>query len=339
MNIPSRIRILKKALLFLGFLLISGIAASQSYHMVFPIEGIPYKTAENDILLFSNKYCGTNYSTLTDLQDGGLPCLNITPTEAPPIEVSTINAYINLEGTQFSDLSFLSTLTTLGGSYTTINVRGMNSLTDFTGLENLSGVVGKLRADYVMNITSFNGLGNVTEFNWQLYITRNPYIYNLSGFDSLQKIDTLFVQNSNFLDFTGAPNLNYIREIHGYGSDFTSLAGLEGLTYIDGTYDFNNSAALTNVDALINVTGTSDSGTGESGILLHNSPVLDDVSGLQNIAAGQISLDLRDYTTKAPATSPLCQNFNTGDDITGVVVQGWDGAAFSLMPKSYVCAA
>lgn len=321
------------ALLSVG---LPALAYSATYHMVFPIEGIPYKTPENDIVLYSNEYCGTAYETLADLQAGGLPCVGAKPANPPSIELSTMDGYINLDYTGYSSLNFLSTLTTLNG---TLQVRSMGNLTDLTGLDNLSGPAYKITVNYNTNLESLVGLGNITELTFQLGVTNNAKITSLAGLDSLQRVNTLLVNSSNLLDLSGAPNLNYVRKIVGYGSDFTSLTGLEGLTYIDRTYDFHNSAALTNVNALINITGTSDSGTGEKGLLLYGSPLLDDVSGLQNIAAGQISLDLRDYAIKAPGTSPLCQNFNTGDDITGVVVQGWDGTAFSPMTKSYVCSA
>jgi len=108
---------------------------------------------------------------------------------------------------------------------------------------------------------------------------------------------------TNVDGFSGLVTAN--SSIHFEGGQITNLDGFSDLTSVGGYFTFYNNQ-LTNVDGLRNLTTVGQF------LHLNENLSLTDVSGLANLTSVPVlRLDLRDYTVKAPANSPLCQAIGT----------------------------
>ena len=88
-------------------------------------------------------------------------------------------------GSNITDLSPLSTLTSVGGNF---NISFSPALTSLTGLDALTSVGGILRFQSNAALTSLTGLDALTSVGGAIFISYNPALTSLTGLDALTSV-------------------------------------------------------------------------------------------------------------------------------------------------------
>ena len=163
-----------------------------------------------------------------------------------------VNGNIFISGNNISSLEGLSQITTVGGQLT---VYLCPNLTNLNGLQNIS-TINTVSIQNNNNLTSLAGLQGLTTLSYVLGIVGNPLINNLNGLQQLTSVG-------------GYINIS--------GNGITSVEGLNNLQTIGSRLDMENNYNLTSLSAFMNLTSIGGS------ILIKNSPLLQTLSGLDNI--------------------------------------------------------
>ena len=154
-----------------------------------------------------------------------------------------------------------------------------NNITSLEGLSQITTIGGQLTVYLCPNLTNLNGLQNISSMT-TADIAYNSNLTNLSG---LQSLTTL----SNVLGITGNPlinNLDGLQQLTSVGNSvfisgngITSVEGINNLQTIGLHFRMENNYNLTSLSAFMNLTSIGGY------ILIKNSPSLATLSGLDNI--------------------------------------------------------
>ncbi len=201
-----------------------------------------------------------------------------------------IQGDVGIYGYDINNLNGLNLLNSIGGNLNIGNYAYNNvSLTDFTGLDNLTIIGGDLNIidnDALLNLI---GLKALTSIGGMLKINENYALTNLTGLTNLISI-------GNDLDVSGHKSL-------------TSLTGLENLDSIEGYIYITGNSSLINLsglDSLISI--------GES-LNIFSNGILTDLTGLNNLI--NIGWDLNiQHNASLTSLSGLDNLTTIGDFIT-----------------------
>ncbi len=142
-----------------------------------------------------------------------------------------------------TDLTPLSTLTSVGG---TLNIRFNTALTSLAGLNALTSVGGILQISSNTGLISLAGLDNLTSLGGDLSIHSNSVLTSLAGLDPLISVSGNLIITDNY-GLTSLSGLDALTSVGGYlyirfNFDLLSLTGLDALTSVGGfLYIFGNS--------------------------------------------------------------------------------------------------
>jgi len=180
-----------------------------------------------------------------------------------PLQSTNINADIRILNTIITDVSGLSNLQTVGGN---LEFESNQLLDDFTGLEQLESI----HTDFVLIenlfLTSFNGLSGLESIGGAIRLRNNSDVVNFSGLDNLS---TLGIDGVNTV---GARGLDLESS-----ASFTSLAGLENLSEVNGSVLIDNNPNLQSLMGLENITHIA------SALFISNNDNLPNLQGLNSV--------------------------------------------------------
>ncbi|MCD4731507.1 MAG: hypothetical protein K8R74_12960, partial [Bacteroidales bacterium] len=132
-----------------------------------------------------------------------------------------------------------------------------NSISDLSGLNNITSIGGFLKIEGNEELTSLTGLDNVTYIGSDLSLIMNNSLTNLVGLDNLTSIggDLSISGNENLSSLTGLINVAYIGEdlLIEYNRYLVNLTGLNNLTYVGENLWIKNNDALTTLSGLDNI--------------------------------------------------------------------------------------
>ncbi|MDN3687468.1 hypothetical protein [Cyclobacterium jeungdonense] len=133
------------------------------------------------------------------------------------------------------DLSPLNSIREIEGD---LIIRKNTNLTSLNGLENLSKVGWLLIAENE-SLNSLQGLQNLREVKSKLYIQNNPQIANLEGLENLKSVkETLRIFNiPGLINLNGLNNLNNCHSLEIIGNE--NLTSIEELKQLTETADIN----------------------------------------------------------------------------------------------------
>lgn len=213
------------------------------------------------------------------------------------------------------DLYIYGDITNLNGLSEITSVAGLlyigysENLLNLDGLENLSFIGEELMIESNPVLSDISALGNVSgEVPW-VSIFGNAALINLSGLEGIQMIGgSLNIQNNAILNsLTGLNNLNLLGgslSISGNValSDISALSNLSGsvssliisgnlisnLVGLGGLESLTGNLSIGNNLNLLNLSGLENLNTIQGNLLIVNSPLLNDISALNNVL-GSIS--------------------------------------------------
>ena len=140
-----------------------------------------------------------------------------------------IEGDVDIYGPDIINFSGLNAITSIGGK---LMFFSNSSLTSMSGLENLSYIGGSLEIDDNNAITSLSGLEGLTTVSGTLQIRYNDVLSSLSGLVNLTTVGQHFwIVKNAMTDLTGLENLVSIGGALGVeqNSVLTSLAGIENI--------------------------------------------------------------------------------------------------------------
>ena len=225
-----------------------------------------------------------------------------------PNNFTEIEGNVLISGTNVTNLSPLSNLTTVGGS---IEISSTSFLYTLNGLQNLSGdvsgdlvirsnsnlsqidvlsqlgnVAGQLRIANNRRLVQIDGLSNMESVGANVEISQNGNLKEVDGLSGLQNIGgDLFVKNNEKLvNLDGFDNVVSV----GGGIEISSNKGLErlsgfnGLTYVGGNGTLKG--IIIDENRLItNISGFNALNSLEGYIVLVNNDALITIGGFQNL--------------------------------------------------------
>ncbi|MEM1127356.1 MAG: hypothetical protein AAGI71_11945, partial [Bacteroidota bacterium] len=201
-----------------------------------------------------------------------------------------VTGSLTIEGADITDVSGLSTLTTVGGSLRVINnpvlstLDGLDNLTsvasfvdisvnaslqNIQGLQSLTTIGSILQIEDHPVLTSLSGLENLTSIGGFLDLVRNDALTDLRGLEGLTSLPDAFfvISHANLQTLEGLQNLTSVDgrvQIQGNGS-LERLRGLGNLSSIGGRLDINSNGALTTLDDLEEILNGAPGSIGADG--------------------------------------------------------------------------
>lgn len=185
---------------------------------------------------------------------------------------------VTITGT-ITDLSGLSQLTSIGGD---LNISYNNSLTTLAGLDNISSIGGDLGVGST-TMNSLSGLDNLTSIGGSLGVGDNPVMISLSGLNSLTSIGGVLSVSQNPV-LTSLNGLNSLTSIGVWvqimwNDDLMDMNGLENLKSIGGFLQMVGNKSLTSLNGLENLTSIG------VGLALSYNDSLMSLSGLNSVTS------------------------------------------------------
>ncbi len=262
---------------------------------------------------------GTCNSLIQTIQDCGGCGDNIVLSSQAEVDDFPINydcIEINdliIDGSDITDLSPLSSITTVNG-YLTIN-NNVN-LTNLNGLHNIGSVAEYLSISNNSALSNLNGFGNLLSIGGNVEINNNALLQNLDGINNLESIggNLIFNQNPSLNSFTGLESLISIEddlEITENNS-LVSFQGLSNLSSINQSFIVSNNEQLTNFDGLLSLSSvgyllSSSYQSYHNLVLIDQNPSLSSLSGLENLHTiyGRIQISNNNALTDVDGFSGL----------------------------------
>jgi len=156
--------------------------------------------------------------------------------------------------TSLTDLTGLDNLTSIGGS---LELHQNVSILNFTGLQNLTSIGENLNISYNDSLENFEGLLNLSAIGGGMYIGHNDALIDFTGLNNVNSINgTIEIDwNENLNSFEGLQSLN---TIVGYltievNNSLNSLAGLYNLTSLGGHLAIDRNNSLFSLEGLGNI--------------------------------------------------------------------------------------
>lgn len=157
-----------------------------------------------------------------------------------------------------------------------------NDITNLNGLSVLTEIGGNVDIDST-HLLSLQGLNHLTVIGGCLQFFANNLLNNLIGLDSLNQISgPIYISFSGIENFLGMPQISSIGGLELYQTGITSLAGLEGLTSINGNLNIIHCYPLDSLSGLENVKSIN-------GFLQISLSAIQSLSGLDSINPNSIN--------------------------------------------------
>ncbi len=277
---------IKTYALLAGFLLLNWNILAQS---CLP-DGIVFNTqGQIDSFAILNPGCTEILGTVV-FSNLGEPNLDLTGLSSVEVIKGTLAVDYNNSLDNFEGLENLDSI--YGGIYLS-----NNSLTSFKGLDNLKYVGNLLQIDEGTSIADFSHLNNLNRIGGNFRVTYDSTLINYEGLENLKYVDgnltiafslienfeglnslefvggNLLLPTENLSSFSGLESLEHIGGLSVNSTQVNDFEGLNNLHTIIGDVYIKENPALTNLNALSNVSEIS-------GDILHISenPLLSECS-------------------------------------------------------------
>lgn len=196
---------------------------------------------------------------------------------------------VSFENNMLVNFNGLENLEEIGGSLTVVQC---DSFESFDGLQGVTNINRSLRLQNCPSISNFEGLNNLTQIalpnsqTLQLEIWRNENLTSLDGLENLTTVyaDITIQENPLLSDITGLISLTKVGTGIGYQNSFRiqelpslqSLEGLNNLAEVNGSLRIYNNSSLSSLEALTNLTVIEH-------LSIRNNDELVTLNGLQGI--------------------------------------------------------
>ncbi len=174
-----------------------------------------------------------------------------TQAEVDAFDCTEITGNLTISGADISDLTPLSTLTSVGGN---LSIRNNALLTNLAGLDAVTSIGGRLSISSNNTLTSLAGLDAITSLGGGLSIISNNALTSLAGLDAITSLGgDLYISSNNTL--TSLAGLDAITSLGGglsiiSNNALTSLAGLNAIASVGLELYISDNAALTSLAGL-----------------------------------------------------------------------------------------
>jgi hypothetical protein len=180
--------------------------------------------------------------------------------------LTSLNGLENLTSVKGLSIRGNAALTSMEALTTNVSgglgIRENHSLTNLTGLNNITSLSGSMYIGENNALVSLNGLENLTSVGGELNITNNVVLSNLNGLENLTSVGTQ-IRIGAWNDYepgspaltslSGLNNLTSVRYLSIMKTALTSLNGLENLTSVGRSLFIGYNTALANLSGLYNV--------------------------------------------------------------------------------------
>ena len=188
-----------------------------------------------------------------------------------------VTGNLAIGGPDINDLSNLSTLTKVIGD---VSIVGNSSLTNLSGLNNLTQIKGGLLMMF-NNIQEINGLSNLTFIGESLGIIGNRALTNVNGLQQLSSVKTISLsgnnelQNINGLSISGSIENLFITN----NGKLSHLNGLSTISLVNGNLTLQNNTALDKACGIMQLLEIPDAVSGTI-IISDNGPTTSTVQDI-----------------------------------------------------------
>jgi hypothetical protein len=225
---------------------------------------------------------------------------------------TTINGDLTISASGITNLSSLSSLTTINGNLQIINTTNLASL---NGLSNLTTINGTLSLGNT-NISNLDGISNLNTVSG-IGLSQNNSLTNIQGLSNVAGIMsgaiTIF-QNNNLTNLSGLQNITQASSINiTENLTLQNLNGLAGITTltnnISNTLQIQQNNALTSLDGLNNLTTFTNNG----GVKIIGNQALTSIDALAQIN-NLILIDILDNSNLSTcAIASVCSLLNVNN--------------------------
>ncbi len=187
-----------------------------------------------------------------------------------------------------SDLSGLEQITKINGY---LNIGSNDNLLTLKGLQNIDTITNKLEIKYNSFLTNLDSLYNLEYVGERLSIQNNSNLNSLVGLSKLKKIGLHFtiMNNGPLNSLMGLSSLDSIGGSLFIGqNEITSLYGLNNLGYVGENLNISNCSLISSLEDLTNLTNV------QGDIEITNNASLANLIGLDNLNSINGSLTIRD---------------------------------------------
>ncbi len=193
----------------------------------------------------------------------------------------------DVPGTDISDLSPLSAITTITSGLT---ISHNLQLTDLDDLENLTSIGTTLRIEYNPSLISLAGLSDMipVQSAFTVNIHHNETLPSLVGLEGITSADMLLISyNDALVNMEGLSNLTNASGLNAYGNlAMTSFQGLESLTTLSQGFSIGDNSSLINFSGLDNLTSAGGLFVVQNNHALENLVGLGSLSSVENFLIG-----------------------------------------------------
>lgn len=210
--------------------------------------------------------------------------LNFTSQSAldawtPPCGQITVEGYLNIQGTDFTDTSKLQNIVQVN-SFLQFKSTNLTSLADFANITIVGGSMVIRDCDNLITIPQLS----ISSIGTDLDIRNNDVLQDMSGLSSITSVTgkLLVRDNAALPALTGLQNLGAAPGGQIYINNNTVLNNISALNYgpLNERLDIVANPALTNVNGLTAITSISN-----GNLYLQNNTALADLSGLSNLTS------------------------------------------------------
>lgn len=205
--------------------------------------------------------------------------LNDFPINNPDCTEITGNLTIGASGSNLTDLSPLSNITSVDGY---LRISSNSNLQSLSGLDNLTTVSGDLIISDNPLLENFSPIANLTSIGGNLIIEDNFNLVNFLAFTNLTSIsgDIIIRGHRNLIDLSGLENITSIGGNLIIDSNFELIdISLSSLTSVGGDVLIEQNYKLANISSLANLTSI------ENNLTIRGSSDLENLSGLSNLTS------------------------------------------------------
>ncbi len=253
------------------FLAVSLLLCGQVVHAQCPSDGTVFLTDQAAV----DDYVA-NYGTCTTLT-GDLSIANLDDLSFLTSLVS-VGGFLHITSCEnLTSLDGLQNLEAIGGGLRLANLPALQNLDDLGGL---TAIPGDVELENAPLLSSLNGLNGVTTIGGDLLVT-NLGISNLQGLGNLASL-------GGTLAFQSMPNLQHLNDLTGLttipgnlsiddNNELTDLSGLANITFVGGDLSINNSPVLPQL------TGLGSINTVGGALSVYNNPLLTDLDALAGL--------------------------------------------------------
>ncbi len=211
---------------------------------------------------------------------------------------TSINGTLYISGSDITDLSPLSNITSVLANLT---IYYTPDLPDLDGLENIQSIYGNLEIGYNYLLTDLAGLSGLELVNGSVSVYNNDALTSLVGFESLSTLQNVYVyQNAQLSSLAGLSSLTSATSFSiNNNASLSNLNGLQNITTLS-SLSISSNSTLNSLAALSNLT------TVTSSITISSNAILASLNGLQGLTeVSQLTITDSDALTSLAALSGL----------------------------------